>query len=83
MALDYAQAGIRVNTLSPGGTATERLEWRFGSLEEAERQWGPKHPLGRLGRVEEIARGAVFLASTDSDFMTGADLVMDGGYTAW
>jgi NAD(P)-dependent dehydrogenase (short-subunit alcohol dehydrogenase family) len=83
MALDYAQAGIRVNTLSPGGTATQRLEWRFGNLEEAERQWGPKHPVGRLGRVEEIARGAVFLASTDSEFMTGADLVMDGGYTAW
>lgn len=83
MALDYAEAGIRVNTLSPGGTATERLVWRFGTLAEAERQWGPKHPVGRLGRVEEIARGAVFLASTDSEFMTGADLVMDGGYTAW
>ena len=83
MALDHARENIRVNTLSPGGTATERLEWRFGTLEEAEEQWGPKHPMGRLGKVEEIARGAVFLASADSEFMTGSDLVMDGGYTAW
>ena len=40
------------------------------------------HPLGRLGRVEEIAAGAVFLASDESSFMTGADLLIDGGYTA-
>jgi len=41
------------------------------------------HPVGRLGQADEIARGAVFLASDDSTFMTGSDLVMDGGYTAW
>jgi enoyl-ACP reductase-like protein len=44
---------------------------------------GPKHPMGRLARAEEIARGAVFLASDDASFMTGADLLLDGGYTAW
>jgi NAD(P)-dependent dehydrogenase (short-subunit alcohol dehydrogenase family) len=83
MALDYADAGIRVNTLSPGGIATDRLAKRFGNLERAQRIWGPKHPLGRLGEPDEIARGAVFLASDDSTFMTGADLLIDGGYTAW
>jgi NAD(P)-dependent dehydrogenase (short-subunit alcohol dehydrogenase family) len=84
MALDHAGDNIRVNTLSPGGTATERMVRRFGDLETAERVWGPKHPLGRLGRPEEIARGAVFLAcDADSSFMTGADLLIDGGYTAW
>jgi NAD(P)-dependent dehydrogenase (short-subunit alcohol dehydrogenase family) len=83
LALDHAKDNIRANTLSPGGTLTGRLVSKFGSAEAAEREWGPKHPIGRLGRVEEIARGAVFLASDESSFMTGSDLVMDGGYTAW
>lgn len=82
MALDHAKEGIRVNTLSPGGTATSRLEQRFGTLERAESEWGPTHPVGRLGRPEEIAAGAVFLASDESSFMTGADLLIDGGYSA-
>ena len=82
MALDHAAEGIRVNTLSPGGTATARLERRFGTLERAESEWGPTHPVGRLGRPEEIAAGAVFLASDESSFMTGADLLIDGGYSA-
>ena len=83
MALDHVDDNIRVNSLSPGGTATERLVKRFGDMETAERVWGPKHPMGRLGRAEEIARAAVFLASDDASFMTGADLLVDGGYTAW
>ena len=82
LALDHAGEGIRVNTLSPGGTATARLEHRFGNLERAEAEWGPTHPIGRLGRPEEIAAGAVFLASDESSFMTGADLLIDGGYSA-
>ena len=82
MALDHAAEGIRVNALSPGGTATARLERRFGTIEQAESEWGPTHPVGRLGRPEEIAAGAVFLASDESSFMTGADLLIDGGYSA-
>lgn len=82
IAVDYAGDGVRANTLSPGGIATGRLARRFGDLETAERDWGPRHPLGRLGRPEEMARGAVFLASDESSFMTGADLLMDGGYVA-
>ncbi len=83
MALDHCGDGIRVNTLSPGGVATNRLAQRFGGLESAQKEWGPMHPMGRLGEPDEIARGAVFLASGDSSFMTGADLLIDGGYTAW
>ena len=82
MALDHAGDGIRVNTLSPGGTGTDRLARRFGSMERAEAEWGPTHPIGRLGRPEEIAAAAVFLASDESSFMTGADLLIDGGYSA-
>lgn len=83
MALELARDRIRVNTLSPGGVATRQLALEFGDLERAERDWGlAMHPLGRLGRPEEIARAALFLASDDSAFMTGADLLVDGGYTA-
>lgn len=83
MALDHAGDNIRVNTLSPGGIATDRLVKRFGDMEQAQKIWGAKHPMGRLGEPDEMARGAVFLASEDSAFMTGADLLLDGGYTAW
>jgi NAD(P)-dependent dehydrogenase (short-subunit alcohol dehydrogenase family) len=83
MALDHAGDRIRVNTLSPGGIATAQMVREFGDMETAERDWGhARHPLGRLGRPEEIARAAVFLASEESSFMTGADLLIDGGYTA-
>ena len=83
IALDHREENIRCNTISPGGVATDRLLARWGDLETAEREWGPKHALGRLGQPEEIAAGAVFLASDESRFMTGADLLIDGGYTAW
>jgi NAD(P)-dependent dehydrogenase (short-subunit alcohol dehydrogenase family) len=83
MALDHAEDGIRVNTLSPGGTATDRMIQQFGDLPQAEKQWGlAMHPLGRLGQPAEMGRGAVFLASDDASFMTGADLLIDGGYSA-
>jgi NAD(P)-dependent dehydrogenase (short-subunit alcohol dehydrogenase family) len=83
IALDYAKEGIRANSLSPGGIATDRMLARFPDMQAAQREWGARHPLGRLGSPEEIARAALFLACDDSSFMTGADLLVDGGYTAW
>jgi NAD(P)-dependent dehydrogenase (short-subunit alcohol dehydrogenase family) len=83
IALDHKDENIRCNSISPGGVATDRLIARWGDLETAEREWGPKHALGRLGQPHEIAAGAVFLAGSESSFMTGADLLLDGGYTAW
>ena len=83
IALDHKDENIRCNSISPGGVATGRLLARWGDMETAEKEWGPKHALGRLGRPNEIAAGAVFLASDESSFMTGADLLLDGGYTAW
>jgi NAD(P)-dependent dehydrogenase (short-subunit alcohol dehydrogenase family) len=82
MATDHAAQNIRVNTLSPGAVETERLVKRFGDMETARRVSGPKHLLGRLGQPDEIAAAAVFLASDASRFMTGADLLVDGGYNA-
>jgi NAD(P)-dependent dehydrogenase (short-subunit alcohol dehydrogenase family) len=79
IALDYADQGIRANSLSPGGIATDRQLVRFADMESAQREWGARHPMGRLGEPEEVARAALFLASEDSSFMTGADLLIDGG----
>ncbi len=86
LALDHAKQGIRVNCLCPGAVATPLL------LNQFDGQEGPQgglqdlinmHPLGRLGRPEELATAALFLASDASSFMTGAPLVVDGGYIAW
>ncbi|MEO7402997.1 MAG: SDR family oxidoreductase [Burkholderiales bacterium] len=82
LAIDHAADGIRANSLSPGAVATERLVHRYGTMDEARRIGGPKHVLGRLGEPEELGRAAVFLASDASSFMTGADLLVDGGYNA-
>lgn len=82
MALDHAGDGVRVNSLSPGAVMTDRLIALFGSEEEARKALSPKHPIGRIGEPEDVAGAAVFLASKDAAFMTGADLIVDGGYTA-
>jgi NAD(P)-dependent dehydrogenase (short-subunit alcohol dehydrogenase family) len=82
MATDHAAQNVRVNTLSPGAVETERLVKRFGDMETARRISGPKHLLGRLGQPDEIAAAAVFLASDASSFMTGSDMLVDGGYNA-
>lgn len=81
MAADHAAQNIRVNTLSPGGTETERM-LRFGSMEKAREVLGARHLMQRLGLPEEIAAAALFLASDASSFMTGSNLLVDGGYNA-
>jgi NAD(P)-dependent dehydrogenase (short-subunit alcohol dehydrogenase family) len=81
MAVDHAAQNIRVNSLSPGAIETRRLVLRFGDMETARRLAGPKHLLNRLGQPEEIAQAALFLASDAASFMTGSDMLVDGGYT--
>jgi NAD(P)-dependent dehydrogenase (short-subunit alcohol dehydrogenase family) len=84
LAVDHAADNIRANSLSPGSIDTARTLRRFGGDREAgNRARGPYHLLGRTGRAEEIANGALFLASDESSFMTGADLLLDGGYLAF
>jgi NAD(P)-dependent dehydrogenase (short-subunit alcohol dehydrogenase family) len=82
MAIDHAGENIRVNALSPGAVETGRLTRRYGTFEAARAAIGPKHVLGRLGQPPEIAAAAVFLASDEASFVTGSDLLVDGGYTA-
>jgi NAD(P)-dependent dehydrogenase (short-subunit alcohol dehydrogenase family) len=79
--VDHAGQNIRVNALSPGAVETRRLILRYGDMTTARRMAGPKHLLNRLGEPEEIAQAALFLASDAASFMTGADMLVDGGYT--
>ena len=84
LAIDHAADHIRVNSLSPGAIDTARSLWRYGGdLEQARKARGPLYLTGRPGTVDEIANGALFLASDDSSFMTAADLLIDGGYVAF
>jgi NAD(P)-dependent dehydrogenase (short-subunit alcohol dehydrogenase family) len=82
LAADHAAHGIRANTLSPGAIETRRMLQRWTTMDEARKVMAPKHLLGRLGQPDEIAQAALYLASDASRFMTGADLLIDGGYTA-
>jgi 3(or 17)beta-hydroxysteroid dehydrogenase len=79
--------GIRVNSIHPGLTRTVSgidmaVKATGLGAEQAEQVLASFHPIGRIGEPQEIAAGVVFLASDESSFMTGAELVIDGGYTA-
>jgi NAD(P)-dependent dehydrogenase (short-subunit alcohol dehydrogenase family) len=80
MAVDHAPEQIRVNSLSPGAVATERLLQRWPTLEAADAALGSAHLLGRIAQPEEIAAATAFLLSDDASFVTGADMLVDGGY---
>ena len=82
LAADHAAQGIRANTLSPGAIETRRMLQRWKSMDEARTVMGPKHLVNRLGQPDEIAQAALYLASDASRFITGSDLLIDGGYTA-
>lgn len=83
LALDYADQGVRANVLVPGAIETPRLERfvnRFADPAAARERSRLRHPLGRFGTAEEVARAALFLASDESSFTTGAPLILDGGW---
>jgi NAD(P)-dependent dehydrogenase (short-subunit alcohol dehydrogenase family) len=81
LAVVHAREGIRVNALSPGPLRTELL-MKFLDTEEKRHRRLVHIPMGRFGEATEIAQAALFLASDDASFMTGAELVVDGGITA-
>lgn len=82
LAIDHVADHIRVNSLSPGPVASERVIARYGGLAQTDARFAQACPIGRAGRPAEIARAALFLASDDASFITGTDLLVDGGYTA-
>ncbi len=82
LALDFVGRGIRCNSISPGTVDTPSLQQRINASADpgaAREQLVLRQPMGRLGRPEEIAAAAVFLASDAGRFMTGADVIIDGG----
>lgn len=88
MALNHAPDKIRVNCVCPGAIETPMLEATFASQPTPERQAQlrreslSKHPLGRFGRPEEVARAVLYLVSDDASFVTGIALPVDGGRVA-
>jgi NAD(P)-dependent dehydrogenase (short-subunit alcohol dehydrogenase family) len=84
-AILYAKDKIRVNSVHPGFIWTPMVEnflREQGSLEEGRRQLDSLHPIGYVGEPDDIAYGILYLASDEAKFVTGSELVIDGGYTA-
>jgi NAD(P)-dependent dehydrogenase (short-subunit alcohol dehydrogenase family) len=80
---EFAGKGIRANVISPGPVETPILEGQFGENTDAVKErFKAMVPMGRIGKPEEIASAAVFLASEESSYITGIDLPVDGGLVA-
>lgn len=76
LATYWASAGIRVNTLTPGGISS-------GQNEAFDRRYSEKVPLGRMGRPDDLTGAVLFLASDASKYVTGQNLIVDGGWSVW
>lgn len=80
-AVQYAKEGIRCNSVHPGPIETPMLDLVYTSP-EARTERREAIPMGRLGEMDDVAKGVLFLASSEASYMTGSELVIDGGYTA-
>ncbi|MGW5646771.1 SDR family NAD(P)-dependent oxidoreductase [Saccharopolyspora sp. NPDC003752] len=81
-ALENAQQGVRVNSIASGAVDTPAFRSTMGATPEGEAQIAGLHPMGRISKPEEIAAFAAFLLSDEASFITGANLSIDGGFTA-
>lgn len=82
IAIEYGRMGIRCNAVAPGVIETDIMEGVVENGREMLRSFGSAHPIGRIGQPQEVAEAIAFLASPASSFITGALLLVDGGYTA-
>ena len=81
-ALEYSKSGVRVNAVNPAAIETDMLAHVAGDNPEARAQMAAGHPIGRIGRAEEVAEAVIWLCSDKASFVTGHSLLVDGGYTA-
>lgn len=82
IAIEYGKRGVRANAVLPGVIDTDIMDGVVENGREFLRSFGDQHPIGRIGRPDEIAETIAFLASPASSFITGALLLADGGWTA-
>src|SRR4029077_4046037 len=83
VAADWAPHGVTVNAIAPGGFLTDANRRWFRERPEFQKEIERLIPMGRLRSPEELGPRAVFLASSASSYMTGARVIIDGGYTLW
>ena len=81
-ALEFSKQGIRVNAVLPAAIETDMLQRFVGDKPESRAYMNAKHPIGRVGKPEEIADAAIWLSSSKSSFVTGHSLLVDGAFTA-
>ena len=85
LAAEWASRGVRVNSISPGYTRTALVDQFIKEPVGAEKVpiWMERTPMGRMAEVDDLVGALVYLASEASDFTTGHDIVVDGGYLTW
>ena len=81
-ALEYSAQGIRINAVNPAVIDTEMVDRFTEAIGSSKEDLVPLHPIGRIGRVEEVADAVLWLCSGRASFVTGHSLVVDGGFTA-
>jgi NAD(P)-dependent dehydrogenase (short-subunit alcohol dehydrogenase family) len=81
-ALEYSAQGIRINAVSPGAIDTEMIDRLADGMNVKKNDLTTFHPIGRIGRVEEVAEAVLWLCSDRASFVTGHSLIIDGGFTA-
>ena len=81
-ALEYSAQGIRINAVNPAVIDTEMVDRLAGGMNMKKDDLSTLHPIGRIGRVEEVAEAVLWLCSGKASFVTGHSLIVDGGFTA-
>jgi NAD(P)-dependent dehydrogenase (short-subunit alcohol dehydrogenase family) len=85
LAAEWAPLGIRVNSISPGYTKTDLVDKLLETPEGKSMLplWLEKIPMGKMALTDDLQGAVVYLASSVSDYTTGSDILIDGGYCAW